>query len=74
MLVQSVLVQEQGLEAANARVQELEEHLRSLEEGDRPRSGRSRWKAWTVPLMRARTVTSAPSTGCSTSVVTARSP
>ena len=41
MLVQSVLVQEQGLEAANARVQELEEHLRSLEEGDRPRSGRS---------------------------------
>src|SRR5215475_12653835 len=35
MLVQSVLVQEQALEATNARVQELEEQLRSLEEGDR---------------------------------------
>src|SRR5215472_9512175 len=31
MLVQSVLVQEQALEAANARVQELEEQLRSME-------------------------------------------
>ena len=41
MLVQSVLVQEQALEAANARVLELEEQLRSLEEGDRPRSARS---------------------------------
>jgi hypothetical protein len=41
MLVQSVLVQEQALEAANARVQELEEQLRSLEEGDRARSSRS---------------------------------
>jgi uncharacterized protein len=33
MLVQSVLVQEQALEAANARVQELEERVRSLEDG-----------------------------------------
>ena len=41
MLVQSVLVQEQALEAANNRVQELEEQLRSMEEGDRPRSARS---------------------------------
>ena len=41
MLVQSVLVQEQALEAANNRVQELEEQLRSLEEGDRPRGARS---------------------------------
>jgi len=41
MLVQSVLVQEQALEAANARVQELEEQLRSLEEGDRSRGARS---------------------------------
>jgi hypothetical protein len=41
MLVQSVLVQEQTLEAANSRVLELEEQVRSLEEGDRPRSARS---------------------------------
>jgi uncharacterized protein len=41
MLVQSVLVQEQGLEAANARLQELEEQLRSLEGGDRARGARS---------------------------------
>src|SRR5689334_214675 len=40
MLVQSVLVQEQGLEAANARVQELEEQLRSLEDSQ-SRGGRS---------------------------------
>jgi uncharacterized protein len=41
MLVQTVLVQEQTLEAANNRVLELEEQLRSLEEGDRSRSARS---------------------------------
>jgi uncharacterized protein len=41
MLVQSVLVQEQALEAANARVQELEEYLRSIEESSQPRGGRS---------------------------------
>jgi hypothetical protein len=41
MLVQTVLVQEQTLEAANNRVLELEEQLRSMEEGDRPRSSRS---------------------------------
>ena len=41
MLVQSVLVQEQALEAANNRVLELEEQLRSMEEGDRSRSSRS---------------------------------
>jgi hypothetical protein len=41
MLVQTVLVQEQTLEAANNRVLELEEQLRSMEEGDRPRSARS---------------------------------
>jgi uncharacterized protein len=41
MLVQSVLVQEQTLEALNNRVVELEEQLRSMEEGDRPRSARS---------------------------------
>ena len=40
MLVQTVLVQEQTLEAANNRVLELEEQLRSMEEGDRPRSSR----------------------------------
>ena len=34
MLVQSVLVQEQALQAANNRVQELEEQLRSMEGGD----------------------------------------
>lgn len=36
MLVQSVLVQEQALEAANARVQELEARVRDLEEGPQP--------------------------------------
>ena len=41
MLVQSVLVQEQALEAANTRVRDLEEQLRGMEEGDRSRSGRS---------------------------------
>jgi uncharacterized protein len=41
MLVQTVLVQEQTLEAANNRVLELEEQLRSMEEGDRPRSASS---------------------------------
>ena len=41
MLVQSVLVQEQTLEAANNRVLELEEQLRSMEEGDRPRGARA---------------------------------
>ena len=41
MLVQSVLVQEQTLEAANNRVLELEEQLRGVEEGDRSRSSRS---------------------------------
>jgi hypothetical protein len=41
MLVQSVLVQEQALEATNARVQELEEQLRSLEESDKSRGARS---------------------------------
>lgn len=39
MLVQSVLVQEQGLEAANARIQELEEQLRSMEAPRQQRSG-----------------------------------
>ncbi|KAB2910957.1 MAG: DUF2076 domain-containing protein, partial [Hyphomicrobiaceae bacterium] len=37
MLVQSVLVQEQALEAANSRVQELEERVRALEDGGRAR-------------------------------------
>src|SRR5215510_7668835 len=41
MLVQSVLVQEQALEATNARVQELEEQVRSMEESDRSRGARS---------------------------------
>jgi hypothetical protein len=41
MLVQSVLVQEQALEAANTRIRDLEEQLRGLEEADRPRGGRS---------------------------------
>ena len=41
MLVQSVLVQEQALEAANTRLQDLEEQLRSMEEGDRSRGARS---------------------------------
>jgi hypothetical protein len=39
MLVQSVLVQEQALEAANTRLRDLEEQLRSMDEG--PRSRRS---------------------------------
>jgi hypothetical protein len=39
MLVQSVLVQEQGLEAANGRIQELEEQLRSVEAPRGQRSG-----------------------------------
>jgi uncharacterized protein len=41
MLVQSVLGQDQALEATNARVQELEEQVRSMEEGDRSRGARS---------------------------------
>ena len=41
MLVQSVLIQEQGLQAANERVQELEEQLRSMEGAEPPRSARS---------------------------------
>src|SRR5258705_3693663 len=41
MLVQSVLVLEQTAEAASNRVLELEEQLRSMEEGDRPRASRS---------------------------------
>jgi hypothetical protein len=41
MLVQSVLVQEQALEAANMRVRDLEEQMRNMEEGDRSRSARS---------------------------------
>ena len=41
MLVQSVLVQEQALEAANARLQDLEDQLRSMEESAQPRGGRS---------------------------------
>ena len=36
MLVQSVLVQEQALEASNARIQELEERVRDLEQGTQP--------------------------------------
>src|SRR4029078_2589729 len=39
MLVQSVLVQEQGLEAANNRIQELEQQLRSVEAPRGQRSG-----------------------------------
>ena len=39
MLVQSVLVQEQALEAANARVQELEARVRDLEQGAQPQQG-----------------------------------
>jgi hypothetical protein len=37
MLVQSVLVQEQALQATNERVQDLEEQLRAAQEGERPR-------------------------------------
>ena len=36
MLVQSVLVQEQALENAQTRIQELEEHIRQLEAGGEP--------------------------------------
>jgi uncharacterized protein len=39
MLVQSVLVQEQALEASNARIQELEERVRDLEQGTQPQQG-----------------------------------
>lgn len=39
MLVQSVLVQEQALEAANARIQDLEERVRDLEQGTQPQQG-----------------------------------
>jgi hypothetical protein len=39
MLVQSVLVQEQALQAANDRVMELEERLRDHEGGERPSRG-----------------------------------
>jgi uncharacterized protein len=39
MLVQSVLVQEQALEASNARIQELEERVRDLEQGPQPQQG-----------------------------------
>jgi uncharacterized protein len=38
MLVQSVLVQEQALEAANGRIQDLEDQLRELDDGREPRS------------------------------------
>jgi hypothetical protein len=38
MLVQSVLVQEQALEAANSRIQQLEDQLRDLEDDREPRS------------------------------------
>jgi hypothetical protein len=41
MLVQSVLVQEQALQATNERVQELEEQLRAAQDGERPRDQRS---------------------------------
>jgi hypothetical protein len=41
MLVQSVLVQEQALEASNNRVQDLEEQLRAMEGGQAPRGSRS---------------------------------
>jgi hypothetical protein len=39
MLVQSVLVQEQALEAANARIQDLEARVRDLEQGGQPQQG-----------------------------------
>ena len=38
MLVQSVLVQEQALEAANSRIQDLEDQLREFDDGKEPRS------------------------------------
>jgi hypothetical protein len=40
MLVQSVLVQEQALQAANERVMQLEGELRAMQEGDQPRAAR----------------------------------
>jgi len=46
MLVQSVLVQEQALEAANARLLELEDQLRALEEPRGSRSGGFLGGAW----------------------------
>jgi len=41
MLVQSVLVQEQALEASNNRVQDLEEQLRAMEGAQAPRGSRT---------------------------------
>jgi hypothetical protein len=41
MLVQSVLVQEQALQAANSRVQDLEDQLRAMDGGGEPRPSRS---------------------------------
>ncbi len=41
MLVQSVLVQEQALEASNNRVQDLEDQLRAMEGGGEQRGARS---------------------------------
>jgi hypothetical protein len=41
MLVQSVLVQEQGLQAANSRMMELEDQLREMQGGEAPRGSRS---------------------------------
>jgi hypothetical protein len=41
MLVQSVLIQEQALEASAGRVQELEDQLRAMEGGGEPRGSRS---------------------------------
>src|SRR3990170_353868 len=38
MLVQSVLVQEQALEAANRKIQQLEDQLRELDDEREPRS------------------------------------
>ena len=46
MLVQSVLVQEQALEAANARMLELEDQLRAMEEPRGSRSGSFLGGAW----------------------------
>jgi len=68
MLVQSVLVQEQALQAANDRVMELEERLRGLEGGE-PRSrgflggglfgnGRAEPRASSVPQIGTRAVPS----------------
>src|SRR5262245_31082400 len=41
MLVQSVLVQEQALEASNARIQDLEDQLRAMQGAEQPRGSRS---------------------------------